>query len=251
MPERENLPPPVGLVNEFGSSPYVLLCEHASCFIPLRYEGLGLPESELTRHIAWDIGAANVAKQLSHHLDAPLVLAGYSRLLIDLNRPVTSTTSIPTISELTLIPGNQGLAESERVDRIARYFTPFHSRVTELLDARQASGKPTIVVGVHSFTPVFKGLARPWEAGILFRKSADFGRALVEALGGARRLIVENEPYQIDDESDYAVPVHGEARKLDSVLVELRQDLIADDVGAAHWSHKLAKALHIVGTGRQ
>lgn len=243
MPERGVLPPPVSVVNEFGSSPCVLLCEHASRFIPLRFGGLGLPESELTRHIAWDIGAASVATQLSQYLDAPLFLAGYSRLLIDLNRPVTSPTSIPMVSELTVIPGNQNLTESERSERIADYFTPFHSRVTEFLDFRQLLRKPTFVVGIHSFTPVYKGIERPWEAGILFRKSTCFGRALVEALGGAKALIAENEPYQIDDDGDYAVPVHGEARGLESVLVELRQDLIADDLGASSWARKLAAAL--------
>ena len=237
------LPPPVRVINEGGSSPYVLLCEHASRFMPPACNGLGLAAHELSRHIAWDIGAAEVAEALSRALDAPLVMAGYSRLLIDLNRPTGSPTSIPEISEATVIPGNLNLTADERAQRIALYFDPFQSAVHRLLDVRQQGGEPTTVVGVHSFTPVYKGVARPWHAGILYRKSSVFGHALAEALGGPSRAIAENEPYQIEDDSDYTVPVHGEARGLDAVLVEIRQDLIAEPQGAAIWSGRLAAAL--------
>ena len=231
------------LFNEEGSSPCVLVCEHASRYIPPRYAGLGLPETELTRHIAWDIGAGNVALRLSEHLDASLILANYSRLLIDLNRPPRSATSIPRISEATVIPGNINLPEEEVQHRIDNYFVPFQTRLARLLDARLAGGKPTIIIGVHSFTPVYKNVPRPWHAGILFRRSQSFGTALANALGGEAAMIAANQPYQIDDKSDYTVPVHGEARGLDSVLVELRQDLIADDAGAAEWARRLSTAL--------
>jgi predicted N-formylglutamate amidohydrolase len=243
MAPSERFPPPVRVLNEAGTSPYVLLCEHASHFMPEACKGLGLAAEDLRRHIAWDIGAANVAEALSQHIDAPLVMAGYSRLLIDLNRPVDSPTSIPETSETTVIPGNLALEPAERARRIALYFEPFQSAVRGLLDARRAAGKPTTIVGVHSFTPVYKGVSRPWHAGILYRRSQVFGHALAEALGGAAAAIAENEPYQIEDDSDYTVPVHGEARGLDAVLVELRQDLVTvpDDAGA--WARRLAVAL--------
>lgn len=237
------MPPVVRIVNGSGASRYVLTCEHASRFIPPAYNGLGLDESELVRHIAWDIGAEQVALALSRAIDAPLILAGYSRLLIDLNRPPESASAIPEISELTHIPGNAGLSDHDRQLRVDTYFTPFQSAVSDLLDARAAQGKPSTVIGVHSFTPVFKGFARPWDAGILFRASATFGAALANALKAPGLNIAENEPYQIDDESDYTVPVHGEARGLDAVLVEIRQDLIADDAGASEWARRLAAAL--------
>lgn len=243
MDAAEGLPPPVRLLNAQGSSPYVLLCEHASRFIPAAYQGLGLGAADLSRHIAWDIGAAQVAEALSQSLDAPLVMAGYSRLLIDLNRPVGSATSIPELSETTLIPGNRNLMAEERARRVTRYFEPYQAAVRHLLDDRQAEGRPTTVIGVHSFTPVFKGVARPWHAGILYRRSRAFGHALAEALGGPSGAIAENEPYQIEEDSDYTVPVHGEARGLDAVLVEIRQDLIGDAAGAAQWAARLAKAL--------
>lgn len=246
MDRPEELPPPVRLVNPGGASPCVLLCEHASRFIPVRYEGLGLGEADLCRHIAWDIGAEAVARDLSRRLDAPLAVAGYSRLLIDLNRPVESPSSIPMVSETTVIPGNANLDEGERQARIATYFAPFQRAVGELLDARQAAGRPTRVIGIHSFTPVYKGVPRPWHAGILYRKAAGFGHALAEALGGAAALIAENEPYQIDDASDYTVPVHGEARGLDAVLVEMRQDLLSSGAACAAWAGRLADALAAV-----
>ena len=243
MDVAEILPPPVRVINEGGSSPYVLLCEHASRFIPERYSGLGLGAADLSRHIAWDIGAAQVAQAVSKTLDAPLVMAGYSRLLIDLNRPVGSASSIPDVSDTTVTPGNLGLTAEERARRVALYFDPYQSAVSRLLDARQASGQPATVVGVHSFTPVYKGVARPWHAGILYRKSHAFGHALAHALGGPSQAIAENEPYQIEDDSDYTVPVHGEARGLDAVLVEIRQDLIAEEVGALSWAVRLSEAL--------
>ncbi|MCA0431772.1 MAG: N-formylglutamate amidohydrolase [Proteobacteria bacterium] len=239
----ERLPAPVRVINETGASPYVLLCEHASRFIPASYNGLGLDAADLSRHIAWDIGAADVATSLSKLIDAPLIMAGYSRLLIDLNRPVDCVTSIPEVSETTSIPGNHKLTSAERAKRIATYFEPFQSRVGEVIDARLRQQKRTVIVGIHSFTPVFKGFTRPWRAGILYRKSEAFGHALAEALGGAAEAVAENEPYQIDDESDYTVPVHGEARGLDAVLVEIRQDLIAEAQGASHWARQLSTAL--------
>jgi predicted N-formylglutamate amidohydrolase len=241
----EVLPPAFRVMNEHGTSSYVLICEHASRFIPACYNGLGLPASELQRHIAWDIGAEAVAMTLSASIDAPLVLANYSRLLIDLNRPPQSNTAMPEISESTVIPGNVRLSGAERRWRIDTLFTPFQDRVSQLLDARLAAGRPTALVAVHSFTPVFKGVARPWQAGVLYRRSRSFGEALIAALGGAAAGIAANQPYQIDDGSDYTVPVHGEARGLDAVLVELRQDLIADAAGAALWARRLAEALSV------
>lgn len=243
MDPAECLPAPVRVLNGMGASRYVLLCEHAARYIPEEYKGLGLAADDLTRHIAWDIGAANVAEALSTLLDAPLVMAGYSRLLIDLNRPIGSATSIPEVSENTVIPGNVALTPEERARRIALFFEPYQQAVRQLLDARRESARATTIVGIHSFTPVYKGITRPWHAGILYRKASRFGHALAQALGGGAKFIAENEPYQIEDDSDYTVPVHGEARGLDAVLVEIRQDLITDREGAGSWAARLAAAL--------
>ncbi|UFN48009.1 N-formylglutamate amidohydrolase [Roseomonas sp. OT10] len=241
---EEELPPPVTAVNAAGGSPLVLLCEHASNFIPARYAGLGLMERDLTRHIAWDPGAAPLARLLSERLDAPLFLSGYSRLLIDCNRPPGAPTSIPVRSEATDIPGNAAITPEERAAREAAYFLPFRDAVAAHLDARQAAGRPTLLLGVHSFTPVFLGEVRPWQAGILYAGAKDFAAALLDGLRAQPDLTVgDNEPYRIEPEHDHTVPVHGDARSIPAALLEIRQDLIADDAGVAEWADRLTPML--------
>jgi predicted N-formylglutamate amidohydrolase len=238
--------PAVTVLNADGASPYVLLCEHASNHIPRAYAGLGLAERDLQRHIAWDIGAADLARGLSRRLDAPLFLSGYSRLLIDCNRPPGAPTSIPVRSEATDIPGNLGLDPDERAWRESAYFAPFHAAVARLLDQRAAERRQTIVVGVHSFTPVFLGVARPWPVGVLYGRAEGFGRRLIERLGVELpdAPVGDNEPYRIEpEEHDYTVPVHGDARGLDAALIEVRQDLIATAAEAEAWAARLAPVL--------
>jgi predicted N-formylglutamate amidohydrolase len=235
--------PPATAVNEGGTSRYVLTCEHASNLIPVQYKNLGLPDKELQRHIAYDIGAAMVARELSSLLDAPLFLSGYSRLLIDCNRPVGAPTSIPEISEVTPIPGNISLSAAEKSARAEAFYWPFQKMVAQHLDQRRDQGREAVVIGIHSFTPVFKGFTRPWHAGILFRHSRVLGEAFVAALQEPNLVVSANEPYQIGDTSDYTVPVHGEQRGNEAVLVEVRQDLIADAAGASLWAQRLAAAL--------
>jgi predicted N-formylglutamate amidohydrolase len=244
-------PPAVTVVNEGGSSAYVLVCEHASNHIPAEYADLGLPAYELRRHIAWDIGAAALARRLSALLDAPLFLSGISRLLIDCNRPPGAPTSIPTRSETTEIPGNRDLAPGERARRTEAYFAPFHDRIARLLDGRAAASRPAVVVGVHSFTPVFLGVPRPWHAGVLYARAAAFGRALAARLREEAGLAVgDNEPYRIEADMDYTVPVHGDARGLDAALVEVRQDLVTMAVDVEKWASRIAVALSDVVRGR-
>lgn len=234
-------------VNEAGASPVVLVCEHASNHIPPGYHGLGLPPAELERHIAWDIGAADLARRLAALLDAPLFLSGYSRLLIDCNRPLGSPTSIPTRSEDTVIPGNIGLDAEEVARRQADWFTPFQDCVARHLDARVAASWPTMIVGVHSFTPVFQGVPRPWQAGVLYAQATQLGTGLIAQLRAQGDLTVgDNQPYSIETEHDYTVPVHGDARGIPAVLIEVRQDLLATPSDIAGWATRLANALRAV-----
>jgi predicted N-formylglutamate amidohydrolase len=236
-------PPAYGVVNPDGAAPYVLLCEHASPRIPRALGDLGLPQSERMRHIGWDIGAQALALGLSAALDAPLFIANYSRLVVDCNRPPGNLSMMPETSETTEIPGNRGLGASARAVRIAALFQPYHQAVARRLDARQAAGLPTLVVGVHSFTPVYNGKARPWHAGILFDRARDFGQAIIGALSADPALaVVANEPYRIDAD-DYTVPVHGDARGIPAVLLELRQDLIGDAIGVEAWTRHLTQAM--------
>ncbi len=251
MTTAPDWPPAVEILNEPGRSDVVLLCEHASNHMPAEYRRLGLEARHLDRHIAWDIGAANVARRLSALLDAPAFLSGYSRLLIDLNRPLGSPGSIPVRSEDTDIPGNLGLDDAERARRAGIMFTPFHDRVAAHLDRRMAEGRPTRLVTVHSFTPVFLGEARPWHAGVLYDRARDFGEAILANLRTDAALNVEaNEPYVIARDGDYAVPVHGDDRGIPAVLLEIRQDLLADRQGCEEWAARIAAAIPAVQTER-
>lgn len=234
-------PAAVTVENAAGRSPILLICEHASSYMPQDYADLGLAPEDRLRHIAWDIGAAELARQLSARLDAPLFLAGYSRLLIDCNRPPGAPSSIPTRSEETDIPGNHGLSADEIARRTAQYFTPFQDRIAAFLDARTA---PCIIIGVHSFTPVFRGERRIWHVGVLTGEAVTLGARLIAGLSADPALIVgDNEPYRIEVEEDYTVPVHGDARGIPAALIEVRQDLLGDAEGIAEWAARLAPVL--------
>jgi predicted N-formylglutamate amidohydrolase len=156
---------------------------------------------------------------------------------------VGSSTSIPELSEATIIPGNMNLSAAERQRRITTWFDPFHQQLGHLLDACQRATRPTVIVTIHSFTPVFLGLDRPMGAGILYRRSQRFGAALVAALGAEAAGIAHNAPFEIDDESDYSIPVHGESRGREAVLIEIRQDLLQTPKHFHHWAQALAEAL--------
>jgi predicted N-formylglutamate amidohydrolase len=235
-------PAPVTLDNEPGSSAFFLTCEHAGRRFPRRLGSLGLSEHETLRHIAWDIGIAGVGRQLSRLLDAAVVLQTYSRLVIDCNRDPEVPSSIPEISELTEIPGNLGIGEAERSARIEGIFRPYHAAIAAALDRRAAEGRPTVLVALHSFTPVFKGVSRPWHVAVLFNRDPRLAHALAELLRAEGDLTVgENEPYRVSDLTDYTIPVHGERRGLPHVEIEIRQDLIADPAGQADWAGRLAR----------
>lgn len=237
-------PEPVEVLNEDGSSDIVLICEHAANHIPAEYGRLGLTEACLQRHIAWDVGAAAVTEGLSRALDAPAFLATYSRLLVDLNRPFGAPSSMPLRSEATDIPGNADLPDEEVERRRQRIFEPFHARLTAFLDARASAGKATRIVTIHSYTPVFLGVARPWHAGILFEHSADFAARVIADLAQDRSLTIgSNVPYSIDRDEDYAIPVHGTDRGNPAILVEIRHDLIAEEPGVTEWVGRLRRVL--------
>jgi predicted N-formylglutamate amidohydrolase len=237
-------PDPVALDNETGSSIFFLTCDHAGRAFPRRLGRLGLPESETLRHIAWDIGIGAVGQRLSRLLDAAVVLQTYSRLVIDCNRDPDVPSSIPEISETTEIPGNRGLGEEARAARVEAIFRPYHNRIAAALDRRAAETRESVLVALHSFTPVFKGVSRPWQVAVLFNRDRRLAHSLAELLRAEGNLFVgENEPYAVSDLTDYTVPVHGEQRGLLHVEIEIRQDLIADSAGQKEWAERLARLL--------
>ena len=233
--------PPVHEDNTKGRSPFLLTSDHYGRAIPRNLGDLGLAESELTRHIAWDIGIAGVADALSKHLDAHLIAQRYSRLVIDCNRPPQAASSIPRLSEATAIPGNEGLAREAAEARRKAIFEPYHARIRETIDARLRDGVPTVLVSLHSFTPVYAGIARPWHIGTLYNRDSKLPPLLLKLLRAQPGLVVgDNEPYAVSDATDYTIPVHGEARGLMNSGIEIRQDLIADPAGQAQWADRLA-----------
>jgi predicted N-formylglutamate amidohydrolase len=237
-------PHPVTLDNEAGQSVFFLTCDHAGRVIPRRLGRLGLPEAETERHIAWDIGIGEVGLQLSRLLDATVILQAYSRLVIDCNRDPAVPSSIPEISETTVIPGNRDLGEAARVARVAAIFRPYHDGIAAALDRRAAAGGTSVLVALHSFTPVFKGVARPWHAAVLYNRDARLAHALFKLLSAEDGLVIgDNEPYAVTDLTDYTVPVHGERRGLPHVEIEIRQDQIADPAGQTAWAERLARLL--------
>jgi len=235
-----------------GGSDFLLVCDHASRLVPNSLRSLGLDDTQLASHVAWDIGAAGVARQLSTALDATLLLQSYSRLVIDCNRPPGSATSIPKRSEYVQIAANEGLTTADVTARVAEIFAPYHAAVSAALEQRRVAGARTLLVSIHSFTPVYLGQARPWKIGLMYRKDPRLGRALLGLLRQDVSLHAgENEPYAISDDTDYTIPVHGEARGLPHVGIEIRQDLIADMHGQQEWATRLAHLLPMAGKGIQ
>jgi predicted N-formylglutamate amidohydrolase len=234
--------PPVLEQNAAGNSPFLLTCDHYGRLIPRALGDLGLPAGELRRHIAWDIGIAGVAEALAKHLDAHLIAQRYSRLVIDCNRPPDAPSSIPKISEATTIPGNEGLARDAVEARRSLIFEPYHRRIAEVIDRRLRDGVPTVLVSLHSFTPVYAGVARPWHIGTLYHRDIRLPPLLLKLLRAEPDLVVgDNEPYAVSDDTDYTIPVHGEARGLMNSGIEIRQDLISDQAGERQWADRLAR----------
>jgi predicted N-formylglutamate amidohydrolase len=228
--------------NTAGRSPFLLTCDHYGRIIPRALGDLGLPASEFERHIAWDVGIAGVADALSKHLGAHLIAQRYSRLVIDCNRPPGAPSSIPRLSEATVIPSNEGLAAGAAEARRRAIFDPYHRRIDEVIGHRLRDNIPTVLVALHSFTPVYAGVARPWHIGTLYHRDTRLPPLLLKYLRAEGGLVVgDNEPYAVSDETDYTIPVHGEKRGLMNTGIEIRQDLIVDAAGQQQWADRLAR----------
>jgi len=237
-------PKPVTVHNEDGRSPFLIVADHAGNVFPRALGRLGLPDFECERHIAWDIGIAGMCRFVADALDATLLQQNYSRLVIDCNRNPGTDTSMPEISEFTQVPGNIGLSEGAKAARVSEIFQPYHNRIESELERRRQTGRPAALIAMHSFTPVFKGMTRPWHAGVLYNRDPRFAHLLMAHLKREEGLVVgDNEPYSVTDASDYTIPVHGERRGLHHVAIEIRQDLIESDNGKRQWGELIARLL--------
>lgn len=228
---------------EGSQAPVLVLCDHAASALPAEYGTLGLTESEFSRHIAYDIGARDTALALSARLGTAAVLTRYSRLLIDCNRGLDDPTLVMRLSDGAVIPGNRQLDAEERTLRIERFWRPYHDAVDRIIDVALASGRVPVLVSIHTFTPLWRGVARPWHVGILWDKDPRVARILLQGLRADSTLVVgDNEPYSGRLEGD-CLYRHGTSRGLPHALVEIRQDLVADAGHAHAWGHRLAEIL--------
>jgi predicted N-formylglutamate amidohydrolase len=226
------------------NGPFVIVCDHASNFIPAELNNLGLSASDLSRHIAWDIGAAGVARMLAERFDSPLILGGISRLAIDFNRHLTAHDLIPEVSDGTIIPGNCNPSEEEKRARIENYFIPYHDEVEKVM--QNAKGK--IFLSVHSMTECLKGQLRPWPISL----SSFEDRTLVDPLLAALRsengfAVGDNEPYNLDPAVDYSTPYHAIRRGQAHLQVEFRQDEVGTEAGQKLWAGRFGDALAKAG----
>lgn len=241
-------PSPVEVVNADSSVPVLLLCEHAGRVIPECLGDMGLSRSTLRSHISWDIGAESVARELSRQLSAPLIVQRYSRLVIDGNRPPDSRESIPEISFGTIIPANQNLAQSERNARVQAIFDPMN----DAIETSFAKHQRLAAFSIHSFTPHgINGKPRPWHAGFVSRKSLETAEQILASvsLSDPGLTLAVNEPYEIEDETDWFIPVFAEAHGLPHCLIEIRNDQVSEVTGIENWANILAHAIDKVLSG--
>jgi predicted N-formylglutamate amidohydrolase len=237
-------PPPFALIHPGGRAPLLVVCDHASRAFPRALGRLGLPEEATWRHIAWDIGAAELARALCAKLDAPGVLAGYSRLVIDCNRRLEDPSCFVSVSDGQPVPGNEGLGEAERLRRAAAIHEPYHKAIARRLHEFHQQGVVPALLAVHSFTPVLGREPRPWHVGVLWDRDPRIAVPLLERLRAEPGLVVgDNQPYSGRHPADYTIDHHAESAGLPHVCLEVRQDQLLAPAGIAAWAERLATAL--------
>ena len=227
-------PPAVEIVNENGACALQLVCDHASRAVPQALGKLGLAEAQFERHIAYDIGAAEVTRLLAVRLDAQAVLAGHSRLVIDVNRPPGQPDSIPEISDETVIPGNRGLPEDDQGLRLSDLFEPYHDAIHEGLAHLWRRGTPPALFSIHSFSPDFSDGHRPWDVGVLWNRDPRIAHPLIEKLSARGLNVGDNEPYS-GLELAYTLNLHGGAAGLPNCVVEINQNQVSDRTSIEQW----------------
>lgn len=237
---------PVAAENRGGGGRFVILCDHAANRFPPEFGFLGLEPSAREAHIAWDPGALGVSRCLAGILDAPLVYATVSRLIIDCNRALDAPDLIPALSETTAIPGNSALTDAQRRHRIAAIHEPFHRAIDELVESRLAAGRAPALIAIHSFTPVYRGVARPWEASLIFDRNRRLADVLVEGFRAAGLNVGVNEPYSPADRVYYTLSRHAEARGLDCAMIEIRNDLVRTARDETEWAERIAGILRTI-----
>lgn len=239
-------PPPFEVINPEGAAGLLLICDHAAQAFPEALGGLGLSREQRALHIAWDIGAAAVTRGLSAALDAPAVLCGYSRLVVDCNRPPGHPEQMVEVSDGHEIPGNRNLSGVQRAQRLNEIFWPYHAAAGNTMGAMRLRGGPApVLLSIHSFTPVMQGERRPWDAGVIWRHDGGAARPLIRALKEDGLHTGDNLPYS-GFESAYSIGAHGDAAHLAHAALEIRQDHISSEPGQRAWTERLTRILGAV-----
>ncbi len=238
--------------NAGGRAPVLVVCDHATRRMPGEVGQLGLDDWVLDTHVAWDIGAADVACRLAALLDAPAVLSGFSRLVVDPNRGLDRAEAFPAISAGIAIPGNQSLDAAERRRRADNFWLPYHEAIARRLDAFRQHGVTPAFISVHSCTPVYDRIVRPWHIGVMWDRDTRIAPPLINALNAWGGIHVgDNEPYSGRHPFDYTIDHHAEAAGLPCVGLEIRQNLIDESDGADCWARLIARCLApILANGR-
>ena len=235
---------PFKILNRHGRCDLVIICDHASKVIPAEYNDLGLSGPDLDRHIAWDIGAQSVAERLADAFDAPAVICGTSRLVIDCNRHPADPAAMPVKSDGVVIPGNQALTQSDRDDRVRRFFHPYHDMIEDVIGERFREGHRPLILSVHSMTPEMNGKFRPWEISLSSNEQRKVSELMLGFLRRREDITVgDNQPYNLDPAEDYSTPMHALARQLPYIQVEFRQDQVGTPAGIKKWADIFAEAL--------
>lgn len=235
---------PVSVTNDGGEGAAIVVCEHAANFIPPHLHGLGLDAATRVSHVAWDPGALAVAEIIARRLDGPLIASNISRLVYDCNRPPNSASAMPAVSEIFEIPGNASLDAAEKAERVAHVYAPFRDALAGLIDRRLTAGLPAAIVTIHSFTPVYKGRARPVELGILYDADTRLADAMLELPELSEGLDVRrNEPYGPADGVTHTLRLHALPRGLLNVMIEVRNDLIREPAEQAAMAERLSGAV--------
>ncbi len=252
MPENSNYGPhhSYEVLNPDGRADIILICEHASNYIPPEYDNLGLEKDFLDQHIAWDIGMEQLTRQLSVRLDAPAIIATFSRLLIDPNREEDHPTLILGMSGEVIIPGNQNLPAKEIDKRKNYFYHAFHDRADELVKDKVMAGHVPLICGMHSFTPRMGGFQRPWHAGMLWNRDPRLAHALINSLTARGYLVGDNVPYSGRD-LFFTMNRHGDDHGVPHVTIEIRQDGVDSPAGIDNWTDILAEDLNIIARNTQ
>lgn len=232
-------PAPVTVLNPGGAAKCILMCDHAAVAVPARLNNLGLDTADFSCHWAVDVGARMVTEHLSRLLDAPAILANYSRAVVDLNRPLDHPTAFVTSGEGKPIPGNIGMTEHDRSCRIAELYNPYHDRLGAMIDDFLGRGVPPVLLAIHSFTPVFFKHKRPWEFGVMWAQDRRVATPMIDYFRGLGFTVGDNEPYDARVVAGTSILRHGDDRNLPNVQIEIRNDQIRNDQNAAKWAEML------------